>query len=110
MTNTRPSTSNVTDPAITPPATTQPKSRADNSKKDARQQNTPTKTQKVLTLLRRKRGATIDQLVKVTGWQRHSVRGLISGTIKKKLLFNVVAEKDEGSETRYRIIAGKGAK
>ena len=70
----------------------------------------PTKTQVVVKLLRRKKGATIDELVKATGWQRHSVRGLISGTIKKKLLFDVDVEKGGKSGTRYRIVTAKGTK
>ena len=71
---------------------------------------TQTKLQTVVTLLRRKKGATIDELTKATGWQPHSVRSLISGTIKKKMYFNVVAGKDQNSQMRYRIATGKGAK
>ena len=70
----------------------------------------PTKAQTVITLLRRKSGATIVELAKATGWQQHSVRGLISGTIKKKMLFNIVTEKGGKSGTRYRIVSSKGAK
>ena len=44
-----------------------------------------TKQAQLIDLLKRKKGATIDDAVKVTGWQPHSVRGAISGTIKKKL-------------------------
>ena len=63
----------------------------------------------MITLLRRKKGASIAELAKATGWQHHSVRGLISGTIKKKLLFNVATEKGGKSGTRYRIVTTKGA-
>jgi hypothetical protein len=47
----------------------------------------------VIDLLRRDDGASIDELVAATGWQKHSVRGLISGCLKKKLGLNVVTEK-----------------
>ena len=39
----------------------------------------------VIALLRRPEGATVTEIVAATGWQRHTVRGLFSGTLKKKL-------------------------
>ncbi|HEY1860502.1 MAG TPA: DUF3489 domain-containing protein, partial [Gemmataceae bacterium] len=44
-----------------------------------------TKTEKVVALLRRSGGATAKELIKATAWQPHSVRGFLSGVIKKKL-------------------------
>ena len=38
-----------------------------------------------------------------TGWQRHTVRGIISGNLKKRLELNVTSEKPEGQERIYRI-------
>ena len=38
----------------------------------------------VIRLMRRKEGATLDELCAATGWQAHSVRGFIAGTLKKK--------------------------
>lgn len=52
--------------------------------------------------LRAPKGATIDELSKATGWQTHSVRGAISGTIKKKLGLAVTSSKTDGIHT-YRI-------
>ena len=49
----------------------------------------------VAAMLRSHKGATIDQLMTATGWQAHSVRGAISGAIKKKLGLNVTSEKIE---------------
>lgn len=73
-------------------------------------QTRPTKTQTVISLLRRRNGATIDELAAATGWQHHSIRGLISGTIKKRFLFNVVTKKGGKSGTRYRIQTARGAR
>jgi len=44
-----------------------------------------TKQALLIDLLKRKDGATIDEVVEALGWQAHSVRGAISGAIKKKL-------------------------
>ncbi len=59
----------------------------------------------LVELLRRKEGATIAQAVKATGWQPHSVRGAISGTLKKKLGLAVTSDKVEGRGRVYRIAA-----
>jgi len=59
---------------------------------------------KVVTLLKRPKGATIADMMKTTGWQAHSVRGAISGAIKKKLKLAVVSEKT-GAVRTYRIKA-----
>ena len=59
---------------------------------------------KVITLLKRPKGATITDLTKATGWQAHSVRGAISGTLKKKLNLAVLSEK-AGDVRTYRIKA-----
>jgi hypothetical protein len=57
----------------------------------------------LVTLLRRKTGATIDEAAKATGWQHHSVRGAISGAIKKKLGLEVTSVVDERRGRTYRI-------
>ncbi|MBL6601116.1 MAG: DUF3489 domain-containing protein [Alphaproteobacteria bacterium] len=48
-------------------------------------------------------GATIAQIVEAIGWQQHTVRGAISGALKKKLGLNVVSEKIDGRGRVYRI-------
>jgi len=50
-------------------------------------------------------GASLDEIAGATGWQRHSIRGAISGHIKKKLSLKVVSAKDENGVRRYRIAA-----
>ncbi len=44
-----------------------------------------TKTETLLKLIKRQRGATLAELQKATGWQAHSVRGAISGILRIKL-------------------------
>jgi hypothetical protein len=53
-------------------------------------------------LLERSGGATIDEMVKATDWQRHSIRGMISGTLKKRLGLAITSEKEERGRV-YRI-------
>ena len=67
---------------------------------------TGTKQALLIDLLKRKRGATIDEIVEATGWQAHSVRGAISGTLKKKLGLAVLSEKGNGRGRIYSIVAG----
>ena len=49
----------------------------------------------LLALIERPEGATIQQLVEATGWQAHSVRGAMSGALKKKHDLTVFSEKTE---------------
>jgi len=63
------------------------------------------KTEQVIALLRGKTGASIDQIMKLTGWQAHSVRGFISGTVKKKLALNLDTQVREGVR-HYQIVKG----
>lgn len=59
----------------------------------------------ILGLLRRKNGATIAELAKATDWQAHSVRGVLSGTVKKKLGLKLATQKREGEASRYFVRA-----
>ena len=61
----------------------------------------------VIALLRRPEGATVDEVRAATGWQPHTVRGVFSGALKKKLGLAVTAAKEERGRV-YRI-AGAGA-
>jgi hypothetical protein len=62
-----------------------------------------TKASIVLKKLRSAKGATLDALMEATGWQAHSVRGFLSGTVKKKLALALVSESGTGGARRYRI-------
>jgi hypothetical protein len=56
----------------------------------------------VIALLRCSEGATLSSLIKVTGWQPHSVRGFLAGCVRKKLRLSLTSEKVDGERT-YRI-------
>ena len=62
----------------------------------------------VVALLRGPQGASIAEIQAATGWQAHSVRGAISGAIKKKLGLKVISEKAEVGRV-YRIVEEAGA-
>ncbi len=62
-----------------------------------------TKGNQIIALLKRARGTTIAELSKVTGWQAHSVRGFLSGTVKKRLALALTSERDSKGTRRYRI-------
>ena len=57
----------------------------------------------VIGLLQRPEGATIAQIMEATGWQAHSIRGAIAGSLKKAGGFNVESQKSDGVRT-YRIV------
>ena len=63
------------------------------------------KTAQILELLKRPGGATLQELMKVSGWQAHSVRGFVSGTLGKKMGLQVNSAKEEGGERTYSIKA-----
>ena len=48
-------------------------------------------------------GATLKAIMKATGWQPHSVRGFLSGTIRKKMNLEVTSTKGENGERTYTI-------
>ncbi|MEQ1956309.1 DUF3489 domain-containing protein [Mesorhizobium sp. CN2-181] len=61
------------------------------------------KTEMLLKKLRSSKGATVATLMEVTGWQAHSVRGFLSGTVRKKLGLTVASEVGKDGARRYRI-------
>lgn len=50
-------------------------------------------------LLKQPAGASLEAMMTATGWQAHSVRGAISGSLKKKLGLEVISEKTDGVRT-----------
>jgi hypothetical protein len=84
------------------PATTRPTPRAG------------TKQAQMIEMLKRPEGATVEQIAEATGWQHHTIRGAISGALKKKLGLTIEATRTrevgpnktgaKGSSTVYRIV------
>jgi len=62
-----------------------------------------TKNAVLLQLLNRADGTTIPEMMQAAGWQQHSVRGFLAGTVKKKLGLALTSSKVEGEPRRYRI-------
>lgn len=62
-----------------------------------------TKSQILIALLKRPKGASIPELTKATDWQSHSVRGYLSGTLKKKQGLTIASTRDDSKDRRYRI-------
>lgn len=62
-----------------------------------------TKLSQLECMLRRKEGATIAQIATSLDWQPHSVRGAISGSLKKKQGLTITSEKTEDGRHVYRI-------
>jgi hypothetical protein len=76
---------------------------------DAVQPAPGTKLATILNLLRKGDGATLDEMIAATGWQAHSIRGAISGSIKKKLGLPVETLLVEGRGRVYRLAAALSA-
>jgi len=68
-----------------------------------------TRVSVAIRLLRGRNGASVAEIMKAIGWQDHSVRALLSATIRKKLGLPLVRTRENG-ETRYHIGALKPAK
>ncbi len=54
-------------------------------------------------MMRQPKGTTIAELMEVTGWQAHSVRGILSGVIKKRLGLPLISELTADGSRHYRI-------
>jgi hypothetical protein len=67
------------------------------------------KTDIVLALLRREGGVTAEELMSTTGWQAHSVRGFLSGTIRKKMGLELLSGKSEDGKRTYSLPAAVAA-
>jgi Protein of unknown function (DUF3489) len=84
-------------------------SKVKSAAKPSRKAGAGSKQDGVIALLRRPKGASLDVLVKTTGWQAHSVRGFLAGTVRKKLKLPLQSQKVDGKRT-YRIRLGKTGK
>jgi hypothetical protein len=57
----------------------------------------------VIDMLRRKGGATLEEIAKATDWQNHTIRGFVSGTLTKKMGIAVESTKNADGARCYRI-------
>lgn len=62
-----------------------------------------TKSATLLGLLKSKRGATLAEMMDATGWQAHSVRGFLAGSLRKRHGLAAKSECRDGEDRRYRI-------
>jgi hypothetical protein len=69
-------------------------------------QRSGTKQALLIAMLQAPEGATIAEIVAATGWMAHTVRGTISGVLKKRLGLAITAQKEKGGGSVYRI--GRG--
>jgi len=67
-----------------------------------------TKHDRIIAMLRTPAGATLTSLVTATEWQQHSVRGFLTGVVRKKLGLNLVSEIGDKGRV-YRIKDGKAS-
>ena len=76
---------------------------------DQKPSGSNTKQATAIELLRAPTGANIEALMNATGWQQHSVRGFLSGVIRKRLKLNLRSTLEEGVRI-YRVTGGAGGK
>ncbi len=88
--------------AAKPVAKKEAKPASKKASRDADKPKEPNKKDIVLGLLQAKCGATLAEIMKATGWQAHSVRGFISGTLGKKMGISVESFKNATDERAYR--------
>jgi len=73
------------------------------AKKTANVVREGSKKAEVLALMRRAKGVTLAEIMEKTGWQAHTVRGFVSGTLTKKLGLNVESFRTDDKERCYRV-------
>jgi hypothetical protein len=72
-------------------------------KPKTRRSRDDSKQAELIVMLKRTKGASIEEIVAAFGWQAHTVRGAIAGALKKKLGLDVTSEKDEKRGRVYKI-------
>jgi hypothetical protein len=87
---------------LAPKATTPPAAAVTKPQRRVKAAKT-SKADTVLAALQQPTGASLTELMKVTGWQAHSVRGFLSGTVKKRLGLKLLSEAAADGR-RYRTL------
>jgi hypothetical protein len=70
-----------------------------------RKANAGSKQSRVIAMLQTPAGATVPAMMKVTGWQQHSVRGFLAGVVRKRLKLTLRSKKADGDRV-YQITSG----
>lgn len=74
----------------------------------AKSRSTASKKDQLIELLRSAPGASMADMMALTGWQAHTVRGMLSGSLRKRLNLDVQCQRVEGVH-RYRIVEAAAA-
>ncbi len=88
---------------VKPKKTAKASKKAAKSERKAATPRADSKGAQILALIRRSKGATLSELAKLTGWQNHSIRGFLSGTVGKKMGLTVESAKNEDGERVYSL-------
>jgi hypothetical protein len=89
-----------------PPKKTETRRAAQSKTVSSRGRRGPkTKKQIAIALLERPKGASLAEMQRAMGWQQHSVRGFLAGTVKKMADVTLISEKAESGSRRYRVVS-----
>jgi hypothetical protein len=70
-------------------------------KQNAARKKQPTRLEQLEQLLKRRKGASIEEMCKATGWQSHSIRGAMAGALRKR--GHIITSDKESGTRRYSI-------
>jgi len=98
-----PANTNVSEPATEGDSSTNQSPTAGEAKEKTRATRADSKQARLVAMLKRPEGASIQEIVKAFDWQPHTVRGAIAGALKKKLGLTVTSEKSDERGRVYHV-------